>query len=259
MKEQAYIVTLTKDMVDAFLAMNTSNRPIKKGVVEKYKRDMANGHWRLTNQGIGVSTDGVLLDGQHRLKAIKECGYPPVRMVIVQGLEPDAQNVVDQQAKRSSRDIFGIVFDTKVASITPAVLKCLLKYEALFGNTSTDSHSVDELFEIYSKVEVSMIDIMEITKIERGFWPAPCLAAMVLYHYQDHATYEQISTFEKQVRVGECLTRKMPTYHLRNMILTTRKTGNGMNVQQLRYEKTKRALLAYVNGESLGILRQPTK
>lgn len=37
-------------------------------------RDIKEGHWDSTHQGIAIASDGTLIDGQHRLLAIVEAG-----------------------------------------------------------------------------------------------------------------------------------------------------------------------------------------
>ena len=48
------------------------NRKVKKRVVEKYARDMKAGNWLFTGESIGIDVEGKILDGQHRLMAIRQ-------------------------------------------------------------------------------------------------------------------------------------------------------------------------------------------
>lgn len=47
------------------------NRRLSKHTVQTYADDMIAGRWRLTHQGIAFDSDGLLVDGQHRLAAIR--------------------------------------------------------------------------------------------------------------------------------------------------------------------------------------------
>jgi hypothetical protein len=114
MNATAQIKTATRQLVDSLLEMNTNNRAVRKSVVDCYKQDIADGRWYLTNQGIGVDINGVLIDGQHRLLAIKESGYPPIPLLIVSGLSVEAQTAIDQHSKRSVRDVWKLVLDHSV-------------------------------------------------------------------------------------------------------------------------------------------------
>lgn len=62
-----------------WLEKNTNNRNVNFAKVKKMAKDMREGHWDTTHQGIAIATDGTLVDGQHRLMAVVESGVT-VRM-----------------------------------------------------------------------------------------------------------------------------------------------------------------------------------
>ena len=55
------------------------NRKLKDGVVERYAKAMADGHWKdaISSQPISISADGFVQDGHHRLNAIIKA-TPPI-------------------------------------------------------------------------------------------------------------------------------------------------------------------------------------
>ena len=61
-KQAAYLLT----------HCNTMNRKIKIEHIETLKRDMENGNWYSDIDYIGFNSNGVLINGQHRLKALEE-------------------------------------------------------------------------------------------------------------------------------------------------------------------------------------------
>lgn len=97
------VTMITPEMAEQWLNRNTHNRPIRQSRVDEYARDMAAGRWQMTGEAIKFDTDGALLDGQHRLWGIVEAGEP-IRMMIVTGLAPESQSVMDTGAKRSAGD-----------------------------------------------------------------------------------------------------------------------------------------------------------
>lgn len=66
-------------------------RKLSDGVVLKYAADMAQGHWILSNQGIGFNDQGHLIDGRHRLWAVKKSGVT-VPMLVMRGLAGEQKN-----------------------------------------------------------------------------------------------------------------------------------------------------------------------
>ncbi len=47
-----------------------TNRPIRPALVDEYARNMLAGEWIVTDQGIGVDVNDMLINGQHRLLAL---------------------------------------------------------------------------------------------------------------------------------------------------------------------------------------------
>lgn len=86
------------------LQRNESNRNINQRLVERYRADMAAGDWSFTGEAIKFSVDGQLLDGQHRLNGVVEADAN-VLMLVVRGLDRDAQDVMDTGRKRSAADM----------------------------------------------------------------------------------------------------------------------------------------------------------
>jgi hypothetical protein len=99
----ATVVDLTPETAQRWLGANTSNRNIRPAVVNTYARDMAAGNWQFTGEAIKFDCAGTLLDGQHRLLACIKSGAT-IRVLVVNGLPADSQNVMDSGAKRQASD-----------------------------------------------------------------------------------------------------------------------------------------------------------
>jgi len=95
------IVNITPELADRWLQEHWSRlskkqftqRNISKLKVNQYISDMRNGYWRENHQGIAFDKEGNLLDGQHRLIAIKESGLT-IPMIVVTGLPVGSNNDV---------------------------------------------------------------------------------------------------------------------------------------------------------------------
>jgi hypothetical protein len=246
----ADIVVATKELVDCLLSMNTSNRPIRKSAVTKYANEIKAGRWILTNQGIGVSDDGVLIDGQHRLEALKQCGYPEVEILLVINLPASSAMAVDQHAKRSARDMIKFAFDARVNRLAPAIATSLM-------TSVMNKRSPHSMHDIYDCITNYMVEIEQVTSIPKSstFFAAPHLAAFVHCISDGIGTIEQLRKFISDVESGELLTKQDPQLHLRNFIITTRKSSAGELLRLERFAKSKKAFTAYAKGEQMGVLR----
>jgi hypothetical protein len=101
----ASIEIIWPDQARAWLENNnTHNRKIKKVHLQRLVDDFNNGRFRFTGASISFSSDGTLIDGQHRLLACVTSGQPFVS-IVVRGLEPKAQDHTDLAAVRSVGDI----------------------------------------------------------------------------------------------------------------------------------------------------------
>lgn len=80
---------ITPDDAKKYLEFNGSNRTLSTSKVKQYARDMANGNWVLNGESVCFFENGVLKDGQHRLKAIIQSGKGQW-MVVVRGISKDA-------------------------------------------------------------------------------------------------------------------------------------------------------------------------
>lgn len=78
-----------------------ANRNMSEHVAAKYAKAMSEGRWLFTHQGIAFDTEGWLIDGQHRLRAIVLSGIT-VEMFVVPGCDADTFAVLDNGYKRQA-------------------------------------------------------------------------------------------------------------------------------------------------------------
>lgn len=64
------LVDITPEMAKRWLEKNTGNRAVNQRHVDVIAKDISDGDWDVTNQSIGIASDGSVVDGQHRLLAI---------------------------------------------------------------------------------------------------------------------------------------------------------------------------------------------
>lgn len=109
---------VTPDLAKQMLDANEVNRNPSDDRVERYARAMRNGDWRFIGDPIRQSTDGRVLDGQHRLKAIEKSGIT-VTLVVVRGIPVEHQKYMDAGRARKAADsvhMMGIKNSTTVAA-----------------------------------------------------------------------------------------------------------------------------------------------
>lgn len=101
------IKNITPALAEIMLAHNEENRPIRRHKVDQHIRNLQEKNFILTHQGIAFSKEGMLNDGQHRLKAIVESGIS-APMTVTFGCAREEFEVIDQGGSRTSADIMHI-------------------------------------------------------------------------------------------------------------------------------------------------------
>ena len=99
-KPTTVLMTITPEQAKEFLAGNRSNRPFQKTYAKGLELEILRGGWLITHQGIALTADGRLIDGQHRCAAIAAAGIP-VEMNVTFNADPASFPVVDTGMRRS--------------------------------------------------------------------------------------------------------------------------------------------------------------
>ena len=82
---------ITPNRATKLLEHNTDNyrMSISNSTLENLVYELTKGQWKATTQGIGFDTNGVLVDGQHRLMAIQKSGITVDKQLVCYGLKID--------------------------------------------------------------------------------------------------------------------------------------------------------------------------
>lgn len=176
------VETITPDFARKLLAhANPMNRPLHRATVGLYARAIKQGEWRVTNEAIGVSAEGVLLDGHHRLNAVVEAGVS-VQMLVTRGLNAESIFAINRGRARTLKQVARMVADAppartlEIARVWVAAVR------------GTNSRMLDsELFEVARAIEPWWNEVSEIDKSSVGARRVPvglrvgAVVAAILY------------------------------------------------------------------------------
>lgn len=151
---QIEIVTMTPDWACQILAkQNTNNRTLRPAIVRRYAIAILNDEWQLTQQGIAIDKNGVLVDGQHRLAAVVRAGKS-IRTTLAMDCEPEIFKVLDTGATRKASDVLHMQ-GAKYRTTAAGGIKQLLQYhrqpEKVWRGTGIAHPSHAEISEFYEK------------------------------------------------------------------------------------------------------------
>lgn len=198
-----------KTLVDRFLSINHHNRRLSPSHVLALARNMREGNFFSNNGQTIVVNESMtrLLDGQHRLMAIKEADYPVYDFEVVVVPDKDAEKIFQTIDIGATGRNIGTILSLQgvknamaVKSIVSALCEFSLKKYSL---------SVEEVKTILSKY-AREIELLQYTRAlhltnrcpPASFW-AGCLNAMLLRPENEHAIVLSLG----RIIENKCTTR----------------------------------------------------
>jgi hypothetical protein len=97
------LINLTPSLAKKLMKRNTLNRAIKKTKLNNMIRDMKSGNWKVTTNGIGIDTNGVITNGGHRIHAVIESGQT-IPIWLFKNLTPESRNFDDTGTIRTLKN-----------------------------------------------------------------------------------------------------------------------------------------------------------
>ncbi len=252
----AQFVVATKPLVDALLAMNTKNRKLMPSAVARLKNDIQNGSYLPTCEGFGVDSNGVLADGQHRLEALKDAGYPPVLILLVTGLDPRAQAVINRGSKRSLADALTLMqgrtfSNAVVAACTVFVnIKNADKKSADFVHADTSARSDGIIKQSVFRWEEDVAAVIEVCG---GQFRAAVIAALAVYYRHNP---EAALSFAGKLRTGINLAANDPALRLRETLSKSTASLTGAVGSLRAFKLCVTACIADANHRELKIIKE---
>lgn len=251
-------IYITPQQAEEWLSKNAdSQRKLRDSVVNKYARDMVNGRWEITHQGIAFDSTGRLIDGQHRLAAVVKAGIP-IKMLVFTDSLPTAYDHLDIGYGRTAVDVLKARGEGWITNELIAV--------ARFMEAGTSYHAATIAripFELQEIVEIhkEALDFVfqNVERKVRGVTVAPVLAAVAVAYYseKDRAKLAEfirllVSGIARNPEADRTVIR------LRDSLRDATGDNNAMSRVAV-FLKTQRVVKAYMSGESLSKLFTPSE
>lgn len=234
----ADIRVITKELGEELLARNTVNRRMSKGAVIKLAETFEV-DYHFTGDSIKISTDGILLDGQHRLSALKKLDWPSVRMVFVRGIPNKSKLYMDQGKKRNIIDSMQIHFNGKIKNRIVPIVNYISYYQNGWGAKGRKSINIPEqerlILENIEHIERMFTSVLSCQSHKNIF--ANSFYAGFIIVGKETGKWTEIINFMEQTASGLHLTDSMPAYHLRNVALD-KNYSSSSELHRIRVMKT---------------------
>jgi hypothetical protein len=249
-------IIITPETAQNWLGANTHNRRILEARVATYTKDMQEGRWEFTGDAIQFDTNGVLLNGQHRLLACIRSGVS-FKCVVVRGLKPEAQDAIDMGGGRTAGQVVemaGVKYGTAIAAISKLIVE-YENYDKAFGKSKGGP----------SPIEVSRFALKHGAEIESE----GALAAALKFGKHLGAYSVAGFCYHEFYKIDKDLTEKFfdellaggspntsPLFHLRERLLSGRsKAAKSRLIRRYVLAIFIKAWNAYVTGTPMKYLR----
>jgi hypothetical protein len=250
---------ITPRKAEEYLKLNKVNRPLSKRLVRDFAEAMRRGEWQVTHQGIALDTDGILVDGQHRLAAIVEAGIP-VEITVFTDVPVGTFDVLDTGKKRNAADVLAIEGE-KSSVMLAAMVRTVWLYENRpelnwsGGDAGVSNHQIVEALQQHPKLR-DFISVGEHLAAATGLIKSAAGAASYLV---SQASPRDLTPWFDGITEGTGLTKGDPRLLFRRVMFaqTRKQAGLVLHRRETREHVTLylKAFNAWATGASLTQLR----
>lgn len=152
-------MVITPQLAQEFLTKNIVNRRLNKDTVANYERNMASGLFTISNDAICFGTNGLLLNGQHRLTACCKSGKPFIALV-AKGFPIESYVVMDNGKNRSAGDVLYVQ-----GTLNSALVAAIIRRNVLLNKSNVATGAISG-----SKQKISNSEIESLFNENKVFW-----------------------------------------------------------------------------------------
>lgn len=153
-------VIVTPALASKWLTTQIKNRRINERAVLAYRRDMKNGDWEYTGDPIRFDKDGHLIDGQHRLTALAALDpETALEFLVVRGLLPERQMLMDQGARRSSAQQLELIGYKNSVPLSAGIRAVIIWDNGTFAKPLWDDSALTSTMAIIDWAEAHPVEI----------------------------------------------------------------------------------------------------
>lgn len=204
------IETITPAKAEKWLKTNLRNRPLSKTRVKYYADAMRDGKWVLNAESVKFSSNGEVIDGQHRLHAVVESGVT-IRSYVARGLEYTTFDTIDDVRPRQNSDRLSQQGEKNTTCLSSAItLLWWYKQTGVFRRVAPRPDQMKNLLEDNPGLRDA---VDEAVVIRCRFMPTS-LAAVLLYLGRTTWGKKRADDFWFSVLLTENLKRGTPGYTL---------------------------------------------
>lgn len=253
--ENIEVVMVTPEIALRWLNYNTHNRGLRQKRMA-YAADMRAGAWPFIGDPIRFSSEGVLLDGQHRLLALIDADVT-LAFVVIRDLEPETQDVMDSGIPRMLRDHLKLHGYANAETLAAILRRVVIwsgsethSYQPAHAERNTNTQYLAALAKYPWLADTAQLANQVARHVQI---PASILGFCHWLFSQVDEQGEDVEAFFGQLRDGEHEKKTDPTYELRRTSESSRSV-RGRRSERYLTAITIKAWNGYRSGEPIVLL-----
>lgn len=200
-----------------YLTHSDGNRPYHQQYTSELAAKQSRGEWQINGDSIRFDSNGILRDGQHRLKMVIQTGIP-IEVVVTRGIDPDAFITMDTGKKRSLADVLSIQGEANPL-ILAGVLFWIRRY--LSGNMFQSGASHEQHLATLTQHPDTRDSVKFFGNLSKpsGYPGQPSIASAAHYLFSQVDSLKGNGLIERYVTGLDLAGVKDPIYRLREQII----------------------------------------
>lgn len=247
---KASVEVITPAYAKQLLEQNPHNRPLSQMTVDRYASDMKSGRWNNNGQGVVLTPEGMLLDGQHRMAAVVQ-SQATIAMLVVRGVPREAFVTMDSGKARSLSDVLAIEGRTHT-TILAAMASVAYPYAAGVTVRYPVTKATLEAFVTAHPYMQTVAAQVGNAKLQL---PKSTLGAVLFLGNERRQLDDEVDEFIEGVSSGAGLWKGDARLTLREWFITQRDRDRGRIMREMAFAAIARAWNAYASGKELAVLR----
>lgn len=247
---KASVEIITPEYAKQLLEQNPHNRPLSRSTVERYAADMKAGNWNNNGQGIVLTPEGNLLDGQHRMAAVVMSNMS-IGMLVVRGVPHETFVTMDSGKPRSLGDVLaieGYVHVNTLAGMARASYGYCAGVSVRYPATKT-------VLEAFVREHPYLGDVARLIGNTKLTIPRSPLGAVLFLGNTRRNMDEEVTEFIEGLSSGVGLFKGDARLTLRDWFAAQRIKERGRLSTETVFAAVGRAWNAYASGKELSVLK----
>ena len=250
----------TPAKAQACIEKGGANRKLSEARVVQYTSAMKAGAWKKNGETIKISTNGQVMDGQHRLKAVVESNKTS-EMRTVRNVTPSVILTVDDGFKRTTAHALTIIGEASTTTLAHSLMLIVRWQDGTLDSLRTRRNIQrprrdEQLKALKKNGEIRTYLAMPMARKQKLLTRS---VFCFLYYVCGISDQDKADEFFTSLETGLNLNQASPIYVLRERLIKSRmETSNSLRLDTTaKIQITIKAWNAFVKGTTIKMLRTP--